>query len=101
MIDETTVEPSMEVYKAFVQSSFTTLLNLCRNLLTHSFIYLYRAIVMSLTLSALACAASSFTNPVLFGAEIKSVTANLVTNFSGTSLEKYWYNHPTTVATEA
>ncbi|USP81330.1 tannase and feruloyl esterase [Curvularia clavata] len=43
---------------------------------------------------ALACNASSIPLPVLFGAEIIHVSANLVQNFSRVVSDQLYYNHP-------
>ncbi|KAH7121807.1 Tannase/feruloyl esterase [Dactylonectria estremocensis] len=45
--------------------------------------------------SAASCAASAIPTPTLFGAEILSLSASLVSNYSGTAPEGYNYNHPT------
>ncbi|KFY36320.1 hypothetical protein V494_05116 [Pseudogymnoascus sp. VKM F-4513 (FW-928)] len=47
------------------------------------------------------CAPSTFTFPNLFGAQILSINANLVTNFSETVKDLYYFNHPTTVVENA
>ena len=47
------------------------------------------------------CSASTFTTPSLFGADILSINASLVTGYSTTVLDTYWFNHPTTTVTNA
>jgi hypothetical protein len=46
---------------------------------------------------ALACNASAIPTPVLFGAEIINVSANTVQNFSQTVLDRFYFNHPSSV----
>jgi feruloyl esterase len=41
------------------------------------------------------CSPNNIPYPIVFGAEILSLSAAVVSDYSGTSLEKYDYNHPT------
>ncbi len=41
------------------------------------------------------CSPSNIPYPTVFGADILSLSAAVVSNYSGTSMEKYNYNHPT------
>jgi hypothetical protein len=45
------------------------------------------------------CSPSTFTSPPLFGAEILSINASLVTGYSTNVLDKYWFNYPSTTVT--
>ncbi|PQE25821.1 feruloyl esterase protein [Rutstroemia sp. NJR-2017a BBW] len=47
------------------------------------------------------CSAAAFSTPDVFGTQILSLTANLVTNFSLSVPDLYWYNHPSTVVSGA
>ncbi|OBT41662.1 hypothetical protein VE00_07640 [Pseudogymnoascus sp. WSF 3629] len=47
-----------------------------------------------LNATAPLCAPSTFTFPDLFGAQILSINANLVTNFSESVKDYYYFNHP-------
>ncbi|KFY37008.1 hypothetical protein V495_07458 [Pseudogymnoascus sp. VKM F-4514 (FW-929)] len=47
------------------------------------------------------CAPSTFTSPDLFGAQILSLSANLVTNFSESVKDIYFFNHPSTTVENA
>lgn len=55
-----------------------------------------KVITMASYLNATAplCAPSTFTFPDLFGAQILSINANLVTNFSTSVKDIYFANHP-------
>lgn len=45
------------------------------------------------SISSSLCSASTFSTPVVFGTEILSLTANLVTNFSLSVSDQIWFNH--------
>jgi len=47
------------------------------------------------------CSALTFTPPSLFGADTLSINASIVTGYSTTVLDTYWFNHPTTTITNA
>lgn len=47
--------------------------------------------------SALACNASAISKPVLFGADIINISANLVHNFSRDVSDQLYYNHPSSI----
>ncbi|KFY20184.1 hypothetical protein V491_03925 [Pseudogymnoascus sp. VKM F-3775] len=51
--------------------------------------------------AASLCAPSTFTFPDLFGAQILSLDANLVTNFSESVNKAYFFNHPSTTVENA
>ena len=63
-----------------------------------------KVITMASYLNATAaslCAPSTFTFPDLFGAQILSLNANLVTNFSESVNKAYFFNHPSTTVENA
>lgn len=47
------------------------------------------------------CAPSSFANPTVFGAQILSIDANLVTGYNDHIPDIYWFNHPSINVTDA
>jgi hypothetical protein len=48
------------------------------------------------SISSSLCSAATFSTPDVFGTQILSLTANLVTNFSLSVTDQFWYNHPST-----
>ncbi|KAH8200964.1 hypothetical protein TruAng_004902 [Truncatella angustata] len=52
------------------------------------------------TIPPSSCSSGVIPTPFLFGAEIISLAASPILNFTGVAPEKYYYNHPTVVANQ-
>jgi hypothetical protein len=53
----------------------------------------------SITVPASSCVASAIPTPTVFGAEILTVAATLVQNYSSSISDQYYYNHPSATLT--